>query len=162
MADRIVVNTGPLIVLSKINALHVAEQLPYEFISPEEVREELDEGEKVGYNRVDPGWLHVIRLRQPLRQYELATLGKGEAAVIELAIELGVDKVCIDEWKGRRAALTAGLNVVGVLGLLGRAKKLGIISEVRPFIESALRAGVWYESSLVSRVLREVGEVWAP
>ena len=40
-------------------------------------------------------------------------------------------RVCIDETKGRQTALAVGLKVTGALGLLARAKTLGLISELR-------------------------------
>jgi uncharacterized protein len=88
----------------------------------------------------------------------LAALDLGEAAVIHLALEQKVNIVCIDEWKGRRAALASGLKVTGVLGLLARAKRLGIIQEMRPYVERALRSGVRYHPDLLRRVLEVVGE----
>lgn len=33
-AERIVINTGPLIALARMDALHVPGQLPYQFICP--------------------------------------------------------------------------------------------------------------------------------
>lgn len=55
-------------------------------------------------------------------------------------------------------ATTAGLSVLGVLGLLGRAKALGLISEVKPFIQKALDSGVRYDPKLVLGVLESVHE----
>jgi len=158
MARQIVINTGPLITLAKMEALHVPEELPFDFLCPVQVREELDAGEKAGYERIRPKWLEIVPLDEDLPRLESATLGKGEAAVIELALERRISHVCIDEWKGRRAALTAGLEVTGVLGLLGRAKKLGIVSEVRPYLERAEKAGIRYDGSLLREVLAAVGE----
>ena len=44
MAERIVINTGPLIALARMGALDIGAQLPYEFICPLEVKDELDDG----------------------------------------------------------------------------------------------------------------------
>ena len=158
MAEVIVINTGPLITLAKINALDVAGRMPFSFVCPEQVRQELDAGERSGHERIRPDWLKVERLGRDLPRVESSTLGKGEAAVIELALERDVRRVCIDEWKGRRAALASGLRVTGVLGLLGRAKKLGLVPAVRPYVQKAVEAGVRYDASLVQRVLQAVGE----
>jgi hypothetical protein len=38
MAEQVVINTGPLIALSRIEALELVGQLPYQFFCPEEVR----------------------------------------------------------------------------------------------------------------------------
>lgn len=85
-------------------------------------------------------------------------MDEGEAAVIQLALELQVEWVCIDERKGRRAALAVGLSVVGALGLLARAKTLGLVPAVRPIIERMVGRGLWYDPALVARVLEAVGE----
>jgi len=88
----------------------------------------------------------------------LPALDLGESAVIQLALERKIPWVCIDEWKARRAALGAGLNVVGVLGLLAQAKELGIINAVKPFISNAAAQGVRYHTDLTNRLLKAVGE----
>jgi len=49
MAEFVVINTGPLICLSRIDALDVVGRLPFHFVSTQEVRDELDEEEKAGY-----------------------------------------------------------------------------------------------------------------
>ena len=75
-----------------------------------------------------------------------------------MAQERNAAWVCIDEWKGRRAALAAGLRVTGVLGLLGRAKIAGIVPALPPLIHRAVAAGVRYDAKLVAAVLKAVGE----
>jgi predicted nucleic acid-binding protein len=158
MADRIVINTGPLIALGRIKALDVPGQLPYEFLCPSEVRAELDAGAAVGHLAVNPPWLKVQPLKDPPSPLTLSALDVGEAAVIQLALEQQIPLVCIDEWKGRRVALTVGLRVMGTLGLLGRAKALGVIDAVKPFVERALQSGIRYHPELVRKVLESVGE----
>jgi predicted nucleic acid-binding protein len=88
----------------------------------------------------------------------LAGLDLGEAAVIQLALDVGVRTVAIDEWKGRRAALASGLRVTGSLGLLGRAKAQGLIPELKPLITKAIDAGIWYNRDLVRAFLEAAGE----
>ena len=158
MDDRLVINRGPLIILDRIKALDVAGQLPYHFLCPQEVRAELDQGEILGHRKIAPPWVAVYPLRGAISPMILSSLDIGEAAVIQLALEEGIVTVCIDEWKGRRVALSCGLRVTGVLGLLGRAKKVGIIKAVKPFVERANEAGVHYHPDLVRTVLESVGE----
>jgi predicted nucleic acid-binding protein len=132
--------------------------LPYEFLCPLEVRNELDEGSLQGYPLISPAWLLVMPLANPLSPVSLANLDRGEAAVIELALEQNIPLVGIDEIKGRSAARAVGLKVVGSLGLVARAKTLGLISAVHPLIEKATRSGVHYHPDLIERVLKEIGE----
>ncbi len=56
------------------------------------------------------------------------------------------------------AALSMGLDVVGVLGLLARAKKDGIIDSVSPYVRKAIEEGVRYHPELVRRILSAIGE----
>ncbi len=157
MVEPVAINTGPLIALARIDALEVVGQLPYEFLCPIEVRAELDVGVPLGHPLVNPPWLHVCPASQ-LSPLVLSSLDSGEAAVIQLAIDRGFQRVCIDEWRGRKAALAVGLHVFGVLGLVGRAKALGLTPTLRPWIERALREGIRYHPHLIQKVLQAAGE----
>jgi predicted nucleic acid-binding protein len=158
MAERIIINTGPLITLARMDALDVPAQLPYEFICPQEVQAELEAGVAAGHPVVNPPWLRTCPLQGALTRMVLSALDAGEAAVILLALEQGIPLVCIDEWKGRRIALATGLRVTGALGLLGKAKIQRIIPAVRPFVERALRNGIRYDPALIRQVLEALGE----
>jgi predicted nucleic acid-binding protein len=94
-------------------ALDAISLLPFEFICPVEVREELDQGAAQGYPMIAPTWVTVVPLSVPLSPVSVATLDKGEAAVIQLAIEQGRLRVAIDELQGRRIAAALGLNIAG-------------------------------------------------
>jgi uncharacterized protein len=156
--EHLVINTGPLILLEKAGALDIAGRLPFQMICPPAVRRELDIGVTQGYAEIRPSWLQVMPLKKPLSPLIQAALDWGEAEVIELALENRYPQVCLDDLRGRRLAIAAGLRVVGVLGLLATAKKAGIIGAARPFTERLLRAGAWYSPALVARVLTELGE----
>jgi predicted nucleic acid-binding protein len=105
-----------------------------------------------------PDWVNVLSLQTPLTPIASLALDDGEAAVIQLALEQRLTRVCIDELKGRRAALSVGLRVVGSLGLLGRAKTEGLISAARPFIEQAQQGGIYYDANLIATFLQSLGE----
>ena len=156
--DRLVINTGPLIALTRIDALEIVLQLPLNLMCPEQVRQELEIGTKRGLPFAFPDGLTVVSLERPLEMVASVTLDAGEAAVIQLAIEKDIQTVCIDERRGRQVATAVGLNVVGTLGLLLRAKTEGIIDAVRPFVLRLLAAGIWYDQKLIARVLESTGE----
>ena len=158
MNERIVLNTGPIISLGKMQAFELISRLPYVLICPGQVADEITAGRNEGHDISMPSMIDVIKLGSPLSARSLASLDAGEAAVIELASEIDVHLVCIDELKGRRAATAAGLRVVGSLGLLGRAKRLGLVDRVGPFIERANTNGVYYGDELVKTFLDGIGE----
>jgi len=158
-AESVVVNTGPLIALGRISAFDIIERLPIHFIAPRQVAEEIEAGARAGHPVVVPSWLGVEELLQkplvPLARY---ILDAGEAAVIQLAIERGIPDVCIDEWRGRRAAVSVGLRVTGSLGLLGRAKHCGFIPSVLPWVEKLTASGIYYHPDLLRGFLSAMGE----
>ncbi len=158
MAERIVINTGPLIALASSDVIDIVGKLPYEFFCPQEVRNELDNGQTRAYLKIKPTWLTVLPCASPLHPVAVASLDVGEAAVIQLAMEQGIGRVCIDESKGRRTAQAVGLKVTGALGLLARAKTLGLVPALAPLVERMIHHGAWYDPELVRRVLAGVGE----
>lgn len=158
MTKQIVINTGPLIALERMGCLDIIGELPLQFLCPEEVRIELDTGEKNGYPRINPTWVSVRRLSLAPTPFGIVGLDLGETAVIQLALELDIPTVAIDEWKGRRMALALGLNVTGSLGLIAKAKSCGVIPEARSLIGRAATRGIRYHPELVAGILRELGE----
>lgn len=158
MSERIVVNTGPIITLGKFDVLDIIGQLPYKFITPAKVQEEINAGISLGYSIEIPSWLEVVGTAVQPSPLALASLDAGEAAVIETAVEFGISTVCIDELKGRRAAVASGLTVVGSLGLIGKAKSLGLIGAVRPLFERVKAAGIYYDVKLLEDFLTRIGE----
>jgi predicted nucleic acid-binding protein len=154
--DRIVIDTGPLILLSKIEALPIVAQLPHRFIAPQNVMDELAAGLALGYQAVEAPWLQVANLKSPIPEMIRVTLDDGEAAVIQLALEQGSGVVCLDDLRGRRLAKAVGLSVVGVLGLLGKAKTLSLIPALRPYVDKLLSVGARYSPEIINRMIAEI------
>jgi len=158
MAERIVVNTGPLITLARADLLEVVGKLPFTFVCPTQVTEEIAEGVSLGYPEVKPKWLSAVALSRSVDPVAQATLDLGEAAVIALALEQKISRVCIDERKGRAAAAAVGLKVTGSLGLLARARTLGLVPALRPLVERLVQVGAFYDEELIRRILEAFGE----
>lgn len=71
-----------------------------------------------------PAWLEV-RTVASVASPALMNLDIGEREAIQLALELGVSTVLIDEAEGRLVAEAFHLEVRGTLGILERGSKLG-------------------------------------
>ncbi len=158
MAERIVIDTGPIVALSRAGVTGAIARMPIEFVAPMEIRTEIDRGPPAGRERVDFTWVRFALRTSPLSPLALSSLDEGEAAVIQLALDERVPIVCIDERKGRRAALAVGLEVTGTLGILGRAKALGLIPAVRPPVEKMVAGGDWFDPALLARFYTAMGE----
>lgn len=109
MSERIVINSSPLIALGKMQAFDFIAQLPCEFFCPAQFEAEILNGAARGYSVAIPSWVEAIPLQSPLTPFASIALDDGEAALIQLALEQRISRVCIDELKGRRAALAVGL-----------------------------------------------------
>lgn len=154
----LVINSGPLILLDRIDALDVLGKLPYRFYCPPAVRRELDAGKALGHRAIAPAWLSEKKLLAPVPPAIKKILDPGEGEVIQLALDLGIPRVCLDDLRGRSTAESVGLKPIGLLALLGRAKMLGVIPSLKPFAERLLSRGAWYSPRVVQAVLAEVGE----
>lgn len=96
---------------------------------------------------------------QAFKQKLEIDLDSGEAESIALAVELQPDWLIMDETNGRAVAKTLHINVIGLLGLLLRAKEAGIFHEIRPILDDlSSRAGFWISRKIYLELLRLAGE----
>ncbi len=85
-------------------------------------------------------------------------LDQGERDTIELALKLQAERVVIDERIGRNIAEYQGLNVVGTLGILLKARQLRLIDSFTATVEKMKARGVRYHPDLVARLAAAIGE----
>lgn len=134
---RVVSNTSPLSNLAIIGRLNLL-GLQFESVcTPEAVSRELERLDHLNAQSAlvharRQGWLVEKRLAQHrFANVLLANLDRGEAEAIALAVELKSDWLLMDEREGRLIARQAGLKVIGVLGVLLKARKAGQIASLR-------------------------------
>ncbi len=154
------VNTTPIIALSLVGQLDLLKHLYAEVMIPEAVRAEiLAGGRRAGAAELEERtWIQVVPVDDLARAQLLSDLDRGEAEVIALAQERNVGLVLLDERLARRHAERLGLNVTGTLGVLLRAKRAGLISQVGPVARQLQAAGIWIQQDVVQRLLELAGE----
>jgi predicted nucleic acid-binding protein len=84
----------------------------------------------------------------------LVGLDIGEREAIQLALELGITTLLLDETEGRKQAEKLHLEVRGTLGMLERAAKLGVFPyhNLRSVSEqAAIREETWAEPNALRR-----------
>jgi predicted nucleic acid-binding protein len=86
-------------------------------------------------------------------------LDPGEAEAIVLAIEHRADLLLVDERRARRTATAMGVTVMGLLGVVARAKQVGLIDLAKPVLDELIEtARFWIGADLYAEVLAEMGE----
>ena len=128
---------------------------------PAEVKREILAGgtSRIGIKEFERAtWFRVLEIQDPMKVKLLHELDRGEAEVIVLAQEQGIQTVCIDEKVARMHARVLGLTVIGTLGVLLRAKKQGLLSEIRPHLEKIRKAGIYIQQGIIEGILLEAGE----
>jgi predicted nucleic acid-binding protein len=142
----VVVDTSVILVLAKISLLHLLRDLDGPVIVPASVvAEALDDAHAEAVESlsireaIGAGWLMVER--DPEADTRFAALGRGERAVIALAIATSASLVLIDDRDARRAATSLGLRVSGAVAVLAIAKRDGRIGATVKLAERLREVG---------------------
>jgi len=158
----IVADAGPIIVFVRIGRLALLQQIVETVVIPDAVYDELV---IAGHGR--PGaeeisqsvWIQNESIRDPrATQHFSDILAQGEKEAILLAEERQAT-LLLDDQRARQESRNRGIEVVGVLWVLGEAKRRGFVTEVRPIIDELLAVGYWLHPERVIRpFLEEMGE----
>ena len=92
------------------------------------------------------------------------SLGKGELSAIltaiSLSLEFGVERVFVitDDRRARSLCQELGLNVMGTLGLIEFAKKLGSITKIKALklIEAIPNTSLYIDPNILSKVREKI------
>jgi len=158
----VVSDTGPLIALAKVDQLILLERLFGKLLIPPAVERELLAKHGPDSARLDDALLNsldVVPLSVPSPEVKIATLrlDLGEQQAVALAYEHGALLV-IDDSLGRAAARRLNLAVTGVVGLVIRASKEGLVPCVRSLLEEMRQHNYWLSDELLEIATRLAGE----
>jgi predicted nucleic acid-binding protein len=155
---KAVSNTTPLRYLIASEQQHLLGQLFEKVFVPVAVHEELRDArtpESVR-NRVLslPAWFEVRTVQEIQGTAFPATLHRGEREAILLAEGPRVDVLLIDEQIGRTIALSRNLPLSGTLGVLERADRMGLVSDL-PQVLRQLKASGFFITEVLEHQLLE-------
>lgn len=156
---KIVTNSTPLIILSKINRLELLREIYRSIYIPEEVYTEvvINGAGKPGSTEVaSADWIFcqpVTDTDQVLILHYRTLIDLGECGAIVLAQEIGAERIIIDDRVARQVAIAKGLSVIGTVGVLRVAKAEGIISAVRPILDDLRSHGTRISDRLYYQTL---------
>ncbi len=159
--ERWIVNASPLILLWKADYLYLLPELAEVICVPETVKREIqakDEGTPIVQALRDDTKFSIIEDRDITPDLWAWDLGCGETQVLIHAKGGSAQRAVLDDMEARRCAKAQGVTVIGTLGIIGRAKRKGIIQRARPVIHHLCEVGLYASDELVKWVLSEVGE----
>lgn len=160
----VISDTSPISNLIQIGMLDLLRQLFGKIVIPTTVDLEVRKLESFSieisaYTSAD--WIEIVSPKATAKvQMFMTTLDKGESEAIVIALEQNADYLLIDERRGTKAAISEGLHTVGLVGVLIKAKELGVLSAIKPVLSNLEdTAGFWIGEKLKNKVLEDVGEL---
>lgn len=151
MHKAIISDTSCLILLDKIGELEILNKLFGTIITTTEVASE--------FGQPLPSW---VEIKQPSdNNYQSiieASVDKGEASAIALAIELDNCLLIIDDLKGRKFANQLGLTIIGTIGVIVDAKLAGINPSIKPILTKIKATNFRITEQLEALILKRSGE----
>ena len=150
MIGDAIIDSACLITLEKIGHLALLPKLFDHIYIPPAVKQ--DFGESID-------WVTVKRIKDTDKIIALSTqIDTGESEVIALAMELKDAYVILDDKKARRIAKQIGVKVIGTVGLLLKAKNMGIIPAIKPYLEKLNAVGFHLSQALYHKALELANE----
>lgn len=147
----IIADTSCLIIYNKIDRLGILQEMFPDLIVTTEVAAEFGEL---------PSWITIQEVPDKEAYKKLGEeLGKGEASSIALALKFEECLLIIDERKGRKIAEGLGIDTIGSLGILIKAKERRVIYEVKEILELIDRTDFRISQSVREAVLKQSGEL---
>lgn len=162
MHKIVISNTSPIFYLHRIGLLELLKRLYGEIIIPNAVLEELEDGRKAGEDIPsikEHNWIKVRHISVPSSIKIIPDLGKGEAEVLALGLEERDHLLIIDDGLARVIAKLQSLKFTGTAGVLLKAKKEGLINEIRPILNNLKGSGFFLKEKLVIDILKLSGEI---
>lgn len=156
-----VINTSPLIFLSKADLLPLLQTRYVSVLVPEIVLAEIVQPGPLNetYQAIQQtDWLTIIKTPPPTPELEGCHLDRGEEAVLAWAVAHPPTEAILDDLAARRCAQKLGIPVRGSLGLVLAAKQQGKIAAARPVIEKLRQTGMYLSDRVINDALRLVGE----
>lgn len=163
MRSIVIADAGPLIALSRIDALDLLRGLFGQVLVTEAVRDEAlpaadYPGKALIAQAVDAGWLACPGPFETSWQPTNPGLDAGERSAIAAAVQMPGCLLIIDDRAGRAEAKSHRIAIIGTAAVIGLAKLQGLISAARPVLERLQPAGYFIHPRIIEAALREIGE----
>ena len=162
MSDLWVVNASPIIALAKIGRLSLLDDLCKDLFVPEAVVAEILAGPSSDPARqsIEDGWGSTVAVDNIVPDLLEWGLGAGETAVLALAMKRKPATAVLDDAAARTCARAWGIEVIGTLGVVLRARKKSLIPSAADVLKSLRASGLRLDDKMICSALEGIGEKW--
>ena len=107
-----------------------------------------------------PGWVHIKQVINKEYQHILQLeVDNGEASAIALSLEEGNSLLILDDSKARKLAAKLDLSYTVTLGVILKAKQLGVIPVIKPIISKIQRTNFRFSEKIYIELLLLANEI---
>ncbi len=159
--QKTIVNSTPMIILSKIGMIEILHKLFGEITIPKAVYDEVTFKSDIASRIImENDWINIESVSSNVdRSMYKSKLHDGEVEVMILAQEsFGDVLTIIDDNTAKKTAKYLGLTVTGTLGVLTLAKNKGYIDSLKEVVQLIKRNGFYISATVEEFVLKASGE----
>lgn len=160
--DRAAVcDASPLIYMARADRLWLVQSYSPTIVVPREVVDETTakSADNPASNPLfSVPWLRVVETPPIAAEIQSWELGRGEAAVLAWAQAHAGSVAILDDLQARKCARALQVPLIGTLGLVLRAKQIGLIARARPEMDRLVAHGMYLSARVQDEVLALVGE----
>lgn len=152
MHEIVISDTSCLILFDKIGELDLLRKVYDSVSTTPEVAQEFSEEL--------PDWIKIDCVKDKKYQEFLETqVDRGEASAIALAKEMESSLLLLDDLKARKLASKLNLKFTGTLGVIHKAKQIGVLEKVKPIIEKLQATDFRISENIIAELLRKNNEI---
>ena len=146
MHKLIIADTSCFIILSKIDELELLQNIYVQIVTTSDIA--------IEFGEVLPDWVIIKNVSNKNYQDILELqLDKGESSAIALALEIENCTIILDDYKARKVAQKLNISITGTIGVIVKAKQLGIIKSVQPILEKIRNSNFRLSKELENQAL---------
>ncbi|MHA4741849.1 DUF3368 domain-containing protein [Dyadobacter sp. MSC1_007] len=142
--EIVIADTSCFILLDKIGELGLLRSLFNQITTTPEIAGE--------FGKPLPPWVR-FKSAKDNRLFLTLDVDRGEASAIMLALESSSALVILDDAKARKTAQKLNLTITGTLGILLKAKRNGIIDNVKPLLEKIQQTNFRFSDAIAAEIL---------
>ena len=146
MHKLFIADTSCFIILSKIDELELLQNIYVQIVTTSDIA--------IEFGEVLPDWVIIKNVSNKNYQDILELqLDKGESSAIALALEIENCTIILDDYKARKVAQKLNISITGTIGVIVKAKQLGIIKSVQPILEKIRNSNFRLSKELENQAL---------